>query len=44
MKGGFVVEQWLDLAPGGRSARNHMTMRKFGIVVAGLDEMISKTT
>jgi hypothetical protein len=35
-KGGFDVQQWLDLAPGGRSARNHMIVRKFGIVVAAV--------
>ena len=43
-KGSLNVEQWLDLAPGGRLARNHMTVRKLGIVVARLDETIRKTS
>jgi hypothetical protein len=42
MNGGLAVEQVLVLAPGGRSARNLMKIRKFGIVVATLDETIRK--
>ena len=42
MKGGLAAEQWLDLAPDGRSARNHMSIRKLGIVVATLNETIRK--
>jgi hypothetical protein len=42
MKGGVDAEQWLTLAPDGRSAHNVLTARKFGIVVAVLDETIRK--
>ena len=35
-------EQWLFLSPDGQSARNLMTVRKWGIVVATLDETIMK--
>jgi hypothetical protein len=42
MKGGLEAEQWLTLAPGGRSARNLMRVRKFGLTVASLDETIRK--
>ncbi len=42
MKGGFATEQWLTLAPDGRSAANLLTARKFGVVVARLDETIRK--
>ncbi len=42
MKGGLDAEQWLTLAPGGRSARNLMRVRKFGLTVASLDETIRK--
>ncbi|WP_374943077.1 DUF3833 family protein [Sphingomonas sp.] len=41
-KGGFAVEQWLVLQPGGRAAQNHLVVRKFGIRVAVLDETIRK--
>lgn len=40
--GGVRVEQWLTLAPDGRSARNRLTARKLGVVVARLDETIRK--
>lgn len=40
---GVAIEQWLTLAPDGRSARNRLTARKFGITVAVLDETIRKT-
>ena len=42
MKDGVDAEQWLTLAPDGRSAHNVLTARKFGIVVAVLDETIRK--
>jgi hypothetical protein len=42
MKGGLHAEQWLDLAPDGRSAQNYMLVRKFGVVVASLHERIRK--
>jgi len=40
MKGGLATEQWLTLAPDGRSAHNVLTARKLGIVVAALEETI----
>ena len=39
---GYSAEQWLVLAPDGQSARNHMTFRKLGLVVATLDERIAR--
>ena len=42
MKGGLDAEQWLTLAPGGRSAHNVLRVRKFGLTVASLDETIRK--
>lgn len=42
MKGGLDAEQWLTLAPGGRSVHNVMRIRKFGLTVASLDETIRK--
>ena len=41
-KGKFRVEQWLTLAPDGRSARNHLVARRMGIAVARLDETITR--
>jgi hypothetical protein len=41
-KSGFSVEQWLTLAPGGRSAQNRLIARRFGLTVATLDETIRK--
>ena len=41
-KGRIAIEQWLTLAPDGRSARNRLTARRFGIVVARLDETITR--
>ena len=41
-KNGLDAEQWLTLAPGGRSANNVMRVRKFGLTVASLDETIRK--
>ncbi len=42
MKGGLTVEQWLTLAPDGRSAHNVMTATVMGLRVAALDEDIRK--
>jgi hypothetical protein len=42
MKGGLDAEQWLTLEPGGRSVRNIMVVRKFGLTVAAVDETIRK--
>lgn len=42
MKDGLAAEQWLTLAPDGRSAQNRLTVRKLGVVVATLDETITK--
>ena len=42
MKGGLKAEQVLTIQPGGRSIVNRMTIRKFGIVVAHVDEVITK--
>ncbi len=43
MTGGLTADQKLDLAADGASAHNIMVIRKFGIVVASLDEDIRKT-
>ena len=42
MKGNLSVEQWLAPLDGGKSARNLMTVRKFGMVVGTGDGMIRK--
>jgi hypothetical protein len=42
MKKGLRAEQWLTRLPDGRSVVNHMVFRKFGMVVATLDETITK--
>ena len=42
MKGGLSVEQWMTPLPGGRSARNKMTVRKLGVTVARSDGVIRK--
>ena len=42
MKGNFAVEQWLAPLPGGMSARNSMTVRKFGMTVGTSDGTIRK--
>ena len=42
MKGGLATEQWLTLAPDGRSAHNVMVVKKLGLDVAVLDEEIVK--
>lgn len=40
---GVRIEQWLVLAPDGRSAQNRLVARKLGVVVAELDETIRRT-
>ncbi len=42
MKEGPSVEQWITLQPGGRTAVNRMTFRKFGLKVATVDSVIRK--
>lgn len=41
-KGGLHIQQWLALEPDGRAVRNHLVVRKLGIRVATLDEIIRK--
>ena len=38
----FRIEQWLTLAPDGRSATNRLVARRMGVVVARLDETITR--
>lgn len=40
--GGFSVRQWIYLQPDGRSAVNRLTLRKFGMPVAAVEETIRK--
>jgi len=42
MKGGMKAEQVMTLQAGGRSLVNRMTVRKFGVAVAHVDEVITK--
>lgn len=42
MTGGMDARQWLLLQPGGRVARNRLEVRKWGVRVAVLDEVITK--
>jgi hypothetical protein len=42
MKGGLAARQTLILQPGGRVLLNHMTVKKFGLTVATIDERIVK--
>lgn len=42
MTGGYDAEQWLTLSPDGRVAQNRMTVSRFGLRVAKLDETIRK--
>ena len=42
MKGHLSVEQWLAPLAGGLSARNSMTIRKFGMTVGTGDGMVRK--
>jgi len=39
---GPSVEQWITLHPGGRTAHNRMTFRRFGLVVATLESTIRR--
>lgn len=41
-KGRVAVEQWVYLQPGGKSARNTMTLHRMGMKVGTHDEMIRK--
>ena len=41
-KDGLAVEQYLYLQPGGQTALNRMTVRKFGLPVAALEETIRR--
>lgn len=41
-RGGLDTEQWLFLEPGGQVAHNRMVVRKFGLTVAVLDEVIRR--
>ena len=42
MHGGIIADQRIDLAADGASAHNRMTFRKLGVVVARLDEVITR--
>ncbi len=42
MKGGLTAEQWLYLQPGGQTALNRMTIAKWGMRVAALEETIRR--
>jgi hypothetical protein len=42
MKGGLKAEQVLTIQPGGRRLVNRMTVRKFGLPVAHVDEVITR--
>jgi hypothetical protein len=42
MKGGVQAEQWIYLQRDGRTALNRMSIRKFGVVVARIEETIRK--
>ena len=42
MKGGMKAHQVLTIQPGGRTVINRMTVRRFGIIVARVEETIRK--
>jgi len=44
MKGHLAVEQWLAPLPGGKSANNSMTVRKFGVTVGDGEGTIRKVS
>jgi len=44
LKGNLSVEQWLAPLPGGRSANNSMTVRKFGVKVGTGQGIIRKVS
>ena len=39
---GPSVEQWITFQPNGRTARNRMTFRRFGVTVATVEEVIQR--
>jgi hypothetical protein len=39
---GVNVEQWITLQPGGRTAHNRMTFRRFGFNVATLEGVVRR--
>lgn len=39
---GPYVEQWITLNPGGRTAHNRMTFRRFGVGLANVEEVIRR--
>ncbi len=43
MKGGLRADQWLALQPGGHVLHNVMIVRKWGLPLARLDEVITQT-
>lgn len=43
MRGGLAVEQWVTPGADGRSARNRVTVRKFGVKVGHSEGVIRKT-
>lgn len=43
MKGGLRADQWLALQPGGQVLHNVMIVRKWGLPLARLDEVITQT-
>jgi hypothetical protein len=43
MKGGLRADQWLALQPGGYVLHNVMIVRKWGLPLARLDEVITQT-
>ena len=42
MKGGLRADQWLALQPGGKVLHNVMIVRKFGLPLARLEEVITR--
>jgi hypothetical protein len=42
VEGGVSVEQWITLQPGGRTAMNRMTFRRFGVSVATVQEVLRR--
>ena len=42
VEGGVSVNQTITLQPGGRTAQNRMTFRRFGLNVATVEETIRK--
>jgi len=42
MNDGLIAEQWIYLQPGGQTALNRMSITKFGMLVATLDETVRR--